>query len=78
MLIFKSTLRWNINYYNRSVFESVSNLPKTLRAKYIAITDMMIKYGPDLGMPHTRAMSKGLFEIRLKGKEGIARIFYCI
>lgn len=28
-------------------------------------------------MPHTRAMSDGLFELRVKGKEGIARVFYC-
>ncbi len=34
-------------------------------------------YGPDLGMPHTRAMGEGLFELRLRAKEGIARVFYC-
>jgi phage-related protein len=37
----------------------------------------METYGPNLGMPHTRAMGGGLFEIRVKGKEGIGRIFYC-
>lgn len=34
-------------------------------------------YGPDLGMPHTKAMGEGLFELRLKAHEGIARVFYC-
>ena len=34
-------------------------------------------FGPDLGMPHTRAMGGGLFELRIKAAEGIARIFYC-
>jgi len=34
-------------------------------------------FGPDLGMPHTRAMGEGLFELRLKAEEGIARVFYC-
>jgi len=29
-------------------------------------------------MPHTRSLDKGLFELRVKGKEGIGRIFYCI
>jgi len=28
-------------------------------------------------MPHSRAMGDGLFELRLKGKEGIGRAFYC-
>jgi phage-related protein len=27
-------------------------------------------------MPHTRAMGDGLFELRLKSAEGIARVFY--
>ena len=38
---------------------------------------MMLEFGANLGMPHTRAMSDGLFELRIKGKEGIARVFYC-
>jgi phage-related protein len=36
----------------------------------------MLTFGPDLGMPHSRAMGKGLFELRLKSKEGIGRVFY--
>ena len=34
-------------------------------------------YGPNLGMPHTRSMGDGLFELRLKATEGIARVFFC-
>jgi phage-related protein len=30
-----------------------------------------------LGAPHTKAFGDGLFELRLKGAEGIARVFYC-
>ena len=37
----------------------------------------MMQYGPDLGMPHTRAMGAGLFEMRLKSQEGNGRVFYC-
>lgn len=28
-------------------------------------------------MPHSRAMGKGLFELRARGKDGIGRAFYC-
>lgn len=35
------------------------------------------RHGPNLGMPHTRAMGGGLFELRVKNKEGIARVFFC-
>jgi len=29
-----------------------------------------------LGLPHTKAIDKGLFELRIKSKEGIARVFF--
>ena len=32
---------------------------------------------PNLGMPYTRAMGDGLFEIRAKGQEGIGRALFC-
>ncbi len=38
----------------------------------------MTENGPDLGMPFTQSFGKGLFEIRAKAQEGIARGFYCM
>ena len=70
-------MKWIIDYYNQSVFEDAKALPKLIRAKFEAIMDKIVKHGPDLGMPFTRAMGKGLFEIRAKAQEGIARGFYC-
>lgn len=37
----------------------------------------MVALGPNLGEPHTKPFGGGLFELRLKGAEGIARVFYC-
>lgn len=37
----------------------------------------MVKDGPNLGMPNTRALGGGLFEIRAHGPEGIGRAFFC-
>jgi len=52
-------------------------VPDTLAARYIVLTRRMLAIGPNLGEPHTKAMGGGLFELRLKGAEGIARVFYC-
>jgi phage-related protein len=38
----------------------------------------MIEHGPNLGLPHTDSFGSGLFELRLKGAEGIARVFFCM
>jgi phage-related protein len=53
------------------------DLPDTLAARYVVLTRRMVALGPNLGGPHTKAMKNGLFELRLKGAEGIARVFYC-
>lgn len=68
---------WKINFYNTSVQYTVERLQPTIKAKFEAIKDMMLEHGPDLGLPHTKAMGRGLFEIRAKGHAGIARGFFC-
>lgn len=69
---------FSIHYFSESVRLEVAALPLDMRACYVAYTDRMKQFGPNLGMPHTRAMGGGLFEMRLKGADGIARVFYCV
>ena len=71
-------MKWKITYYNKSVEIEILNLPNTLLARYIRMTEIMRDYGPNIGMPHTKALGDSLFELRLKGKEGISRLFYCV
>jgi phage-related protein len=68
---------YSIIYFSQEVQEDIMNLPVTLQARYIGLTERMIKYGPNLGLPHTDAFGGGLFELRLKGAEGIAGVFFC-
>jgi phage-related protein len=70
-------MKWKITYYNGAVEDAILDLPDKLLARYVRLTEIMEEYGPNLGMPHTRSMGARLFELRLKGKEGIARVFYC-
>lgn len=70
-------VNWEITYHDEKLQEAVLALPAGLLARYLHLTDRMLQYGPDLGMPHTRAMGTGLFEMRLKSQEGIGRVFYC-
>ena len=66
---------YRIEYYSKEVQGEVLTLPDTLAARYIVLTRRMEALGPNLGEPHTKACGHGLFELRLKGTEGIARIF---
>lgn len=70
-------MEWKIIYYNDAIQNEIASMPVGIQARYLRLTDRMCLYGANLGMPHTRAMKNGLFELRLKSKEGIGRVFYC-
>lgn len=70
-------MSYSITYYSEQVQDDIMSLPDTLQARYIGLTQRMLEHGPNLGLPHTDAFGGGLFELRLKGVEGIARVFFC-
>ena len=71
-------MSWKIEYYSQEVSNTILNLPQGLLARYLRLTDLMLVHGANLGMPHTKQIDNGLFELRLKSKEGIGRVFYCV
>lgn len=71
-------MEWEIGYSSEDLQQVILEFPAGLQARYIHLTERMLVFGPHLGMPHTQAMGQGLFELRLKSKEGIGRVFFCI
>jgi phage-related protein len=70
-------MNWTITYFSETVQEEILAMHAGFLGRFLQYSDRMESYGPDLGMPHTRAMGEGLFELRLKAADGIARVFYC-
>jgi len=70
-------MRWTVAFLSRRIEDEILALPAGFVARFVRYAERMETFGPDLGMPHTRAMGDGLFELRLKAAEGIARVFYC-
>ena len=70
-------MKWQIKYFNNNLEDDILNLPEGLLARYLRLTDLMLQFGANLGLPHTKAIESGLFELRVKSKEGIARVFFC-
>lgn len=70
-------MSWEIVYYNEALQEEIQNMPTGIQARYVHLTERMCIHGPNLGMPHTKPMKDGLFELRMKSQEGIGRVFYC-
>jgi len=69
-------MAWQIIYHDERIQQAILGLPQGIMARYFHCTDRMEEHGPDLGMPHTRALRHGLFELRLKSREGIGRVFF--
>ena len=70
-------MNWHITFYNRKVKLQVLAFPEGILANFLHIAELIEEFGPKIGMPYTRSTGSGLFEIRAKGKEGIARALYC-
>ena len=70
-------MSWRVTFYSKTLEEEILGLPAGFVARFLRYAERMEAFGPDLGMPHTRAMGNGLFELRLKAAEGIARLMFC-
>jgi len=46
------------------------------QAKILHQINLLQQYGSQLGMPHSKLIKYGIYELRIRGKEEI-RIFYC-
>lgn len=68
---------WKINYYNEKTQDDILAWPKKTVQRYLRIADLIKVEGPNLGMPFTKALGNGLFEIRVQAVEGIGRAFFC-
>ena len=82
-------MRWQISYFNRSVFKAISDMPMRIKARYVALADRMIERGPDLGAPYTApppeesflesletapaGMAVGVRKTSLTGEDGFLR-----
>ncbi len=70
-------MNWKITYYDESVENRILNWPDDLLARYLKTADLIQQFGPNLGMPFTKPLGKKLFEIRVKTKSNIGRVFFC-
>jgi phage-related protein len=70
-------IRWKVTFYNAKVERETFKLPAGILASFLRIVELIEDFGPAIGRPHTAPLGQGLFEIRAKGKEGIARSVFC-
>jgi phage-related protein len=70
-------VKYTIEYFHARVKAEIESWPDGILADYARMVELLMEFGPNLRMPHSRALGGGLFELRPRGRGGIGRAFYC-
>ena len=70
-------MKWTVEFLNEAVMAEFDALPMDMQASLARIADMIRDNGLEkTGMPHVRHLQGKLWEMRGKGRDGIARNIY--
>jgi phage-related protein len=68
---------WIVETLNNAVDAELEALPADMRARFVRIADLIATLGLEkVGKPHVDHIEGPLWEIRMKGADGIARALY--
>lgn len=68
---------YEVQYFHPKVLAAIESWPVDVLAEYARLIELLMEHGPNLRLPHSRALGSGLFELRPRGRSGIGRAFYC-
>lgn len=70
---------WRVEVLNRAVEAEIAALPVDIRAKLAHIVELMVAVGPQrMREPHVKPLRDKLWEMRMRGQDGIARAIYVL
>lgn len=72
---------FDIEYYQMEngripAAEFIDSLEPKMQAKAVATIDILAEFGNQLREPYSKSVGDGLFELRIKFSNDIARVFY--
>ncbi|MCK6450223.1 MAG: type II toxin-antitoxin system RelE/ParE family toxin [Alphaproteobacteria bacterium] len=70
-------MNWRVEILNETVAAEVAALPADMQARFIRLAERIAQVGLEsLGEPHVKHLEGKLWELRLSGRDGIARALY--
>ena len=70
-------MTWVVELLDNRVREELDVLPADMKARFRRIVELIQDYGFDrVREPHVRHLEGSLWEMRMKGKDGISRAIY--
>lgn len=68
---------WTVETLNDTVDAELDRLPADMRARFHHIVMLIEEFGSEqVRQPHVRYLRAGLWEMRMKGRDGISRALY--
>lgn len=68
---------WTVHTLNLTVDLELEALPVDIRSRFVRVAGLLEQFGPrDVGMPHIKSLGAKFWEIRVSGRDGIARGIY--
>ena len=68
--------QWTVTLHPQAEPELVA-LPADMQARFVHIAELLEEFGPQrVGLPHIRPLESKLWEMRMQGRDGIARAAY--
>lgn len=62
--------------FTTDIDKFLDGLEKGVRSRVLQVLEMLEMYGNEIGMPYSKSLGGGLFELRISGQVSI-RIIYC-
>jgi phage-related protein len=74
---YKQTVVWRVEILNEAVAVEIGTLPPDMQARFLRLAERITAAGLEsLGEPHVKHLEGKLWELRLTGRDGIARALY--
>ena len=68
---------WSVETLNAVVDTELEALPADMRARFVRISELIAAVGLDrVGAPHVKHLTGPLWEMRMRGRDGISRALY--
>ena len=68
---------WRVEILNETVGAEIAALPADMQARFLRLADRICQAGLEgMGEPHVKHLEGKLWELRLTGRDGIARALY--
>lgn len=76
-LRYKALVAWRVEILNETVAAEIAALPDDMQARFLRLAERIASVGLEsMSEPHVKHLEGKLWELRLTGRDGIARVLY--